>query len=91
MGTVLSATSPHTRIKGIELHERVARKFVDELLTGEPGQILRLADAYAVFRALLKQRDLCQLEHLVQRCVLVSNPQAEKCCFGCPVLGFSNP
>src|SRR5271170_6598838 len=55
---MLTLTSPHTRIKGIELHERVARKFVDELLTGEPGQILRLADAYAVFRSLLKQRDL---------------------------------
>ena len=40
------------------LHERVARRFVDELLTSEPGQILRLADAYAVFRSLLKQRDL---------------------------------
>jgi hypothetical protein len=40
------------------LHERVARKFVDELLTSELGQFLRLADAYAVFRSLLKQRDL---------------------------------
>ena len=53
-GENLSASSH----KGIELHERVARRFVDELLTGEPGQILRLTDAYAVFRALLKQRDL---------------------------------
>jgi hypothetical protein len=53
-----SPTSCHTRIKGIELHERVARRFVDELLTCETGQILRLADAYAVFRGLLKQRDL---------------------------------
>jgi hypothetical protein len=26
-----SATSPHTRIKGIELHERLARRFVEEL------------------------------------------------------------
>jgi hypothetical protein len=53
-----SASSKHQRIRGIELHERVARKFVDELLTSEPGQILRLADAYAVFRGLLKERDL---------------------------------
>jgi hypothetical protein len=53
-----SATSPHTRIRGVELHERLARKFVDEMLSAEPGQILKLADAYAVFRGLLKQRDL---------------------------------
>ena len=31
---------------------------MDEMLSCEPGQILRLADAYAVFRGLLKQRDL---------------------------------
>jgi hypothetical protein len=31
---------------------------VDDLLTSEPGQILRLADAYAAFRSLLKQREL---------------------------------
>jgi len=53
-----SATSPHQRIRGIEMFERVARKFVDDLLMSEPGQILRLADAYAVFRGFLKERDL---------------------------------
>ncbi|MGA2176305.1 MAG: hypothetical protein ABSH38_15115 [Verrucomicrobiota bacterium] len=37
---------------------RNARRFVDDLLTSEPGEILRLADAYAVFRCLLKQREL---------------------------------
>lgn len=31
---------------------------MDELLTSEPGQILKLADAYTVFRGLLKMRDL---------------------------------
>ena len=56
--TFFSATSPHQRIRGIELFERVARKFVDELLTHEPGQILRLADAYGVFRELLRAREL---------------------------------
>ena len=66
-----SATSPHTRIKGIELHERVARRFVDELLTNEPGQILRLADAYAVFRGLLKQRDLTDMKRSEFKAVVV--------------------
>jgi hypothetical protein len=42
--------------------ERVARRFVDEMLACEPGQILRLADAYTVFRGLLKQRDLPDLK-----------------------------
>jgi hypothetical protein len=53
-----SATSKHQRVRGIELFERIARKFVDDMLTCETGQILRLADAYAVFRSLLKQREL---------------------------------
>jgi hypothetical protein len=53
-----SPTSRYQRIRGQELTERVARKFVDEMLTCEPGQILRLGDAYSVFRGLLKQRDL---------------------------------
>jgi hypothetical protein len=53
-----SATSKHQRIRGVEMVERVARRFVDELLSVESGQILKLADAYAVFRGLLKERDL---------------------------------
>jgi len=53
-----SATSPHARIKGIEIHERIARKFVEELLCAEPGNILLLADAYNVFLKLAKQQSL---------------------------------
>jgi hypothetical protein len=53
-----SPTSNYQRIRGIELHEWVARQFVDDLLTSELGQILRLADVYAAFRNLLKQREL---------------------------------
>ena len=53
-----SATSPHQRTRGIELHERIARRFVDELLTCEPGKVLMLHDAYAAFCSLLKQSEL---------------------------------
>jgi hypothetical protein len=53
-----SPTSPHQRIRGVELHERPARKFVDELWSVESGQVLMLADAYATFCSLLKQREL---------------------------------
>jgi hypothetical protein len=49
-----SPTSNHQRIRGQELMERVARKFVDEMLTSEPGQMLKLADAFSAFRGLLK-------------------------------------
>ena len=53
-----SATSPHQRIRGIELHERVARKFVEGLLTAEPGNVLLLADAYAAYLRLVKEQNL---------------------------------
>jgi hypothetical protein len=53
-----SATSPNQRIFGVELLERVARRFVDDLLTKEPGTILKLQDAYSIFRGLLKERNL---------------------------------
>jgi hypothetical protein len=42
----------------MEIVERIARKYVDEMLMSEPGQILRLADAYEVFRDLLRAREL---------------------------------
>ena len=51
-----SLSSPYQRVKGPELVERIAKTFVDELLTREPGQILKLGEAYAVFQDLLKQR-----------------------------------
>jgi hypothetical protein len=50
--------SPHQRIKGVELQERLARKFVEELLAVESGKILMLQDAYTAFCSLLKQREL---------------------------------
>ena len=53
-----SPTSPHQRIKGQELQERVARRFVESLLTAEPGKVLLLADAYSVFLRLAKQQNL---------------------------------
>ena len=60
--TYFSATSPHQRIRGIDLHERLSRKFVDELLSAESGQILMLHDAYSAFCNLLKQRELDPLK-----------------------------
>src|ERR1017187_9842240 len=62
-----SATSPHSRVRGIELFERVARRFVDEMLCCEPGQILKLADAYTVFRGLLKERELPDIKRRINK------------------------
>jgi hypothetical protein len=57
-----STTSLNQRIRGIELHERLARRFVDELLTSEPGQILMLQDAYAAFCSMIKRQELNRLK-----------------------------
>jgi len=66
-----SATSSHQRIRGIELHERLARKFVDELLSAESGHILMLHDAYHAFCNLLKQRELEPLKRSVFKAMVV--------------------
>ena len=57
-----SSTSPHQRIRGVELHERLARRFVEELLTAEPGKVLLLPDAYLAFCSMLKERALDPLK-----------------------------
>ena len=66
-----SATSPNQRIRGVEMVERVARKFVDEVLSSEPGQILRINDAFAVFRQLLKERELPDIKRSDFKAVVV--------------------
>jgi hypothetical protein len=66
-----SPTSPNQRIRGVEMVERVARRFVDEVLSAEPGQILKLGDAYAVFRGLLKERDLPDIKRSDFKAVVV--------------------
>ena len=56
-----SVESKNVRIKGPELFERIAKVFVEEMLSSEPGQILKLQEAYTFFRELLKQRNLPDL------------------------------
>jgi hypothetical protein len=56
--TFFSATSPYQRIRGVELYERIARRFVDEMLCGEPDQVLLMSDAYERFLELLKHQNL---------------------------------
>lgn len=53
-----SATSPHTRIKGPELHERLARVLVETMLEPREGACLTVTQAYDVFCRLSQQRQL---------------------------------
>jgi hypothetical protein len=53
-----SAQSRHQRIRGIELHERLARSFVEQVLERVPGETLLLTDAYLQFCEFLRRRDM---------------------------------
>jgi hypothetical protein len=64
------ADGPNQRIRGIEIMERVARVFVESLLTKEAGQVLVLQDAYAMFRGLLKDRELPDIKRSVFQSVV---------------------
>jgi len=56
--TFFSATSKYQRIRGIELHERLARSFVEQVLERVPGETLLLTDAYSHFCEYLRRRDM---------------------------------
>ena len=47
--TFFSVDSKHERLKGVEVHERLARVFVEQVLERQEGQILTLTNAYLVF------------------------------------------
>ena len=51
-----SPTSHYQRIRGIELHERIARSFVERVLARVPGETLLLTGAYLHFCEYLKLR-----------------------------------
>ena len=44
--TFFSVDSQHQRQKGVEVHERVARVFVEQVLERQPGEVLTLTNAY---------------------------------------------
>ena len=44
---------------------------MDELLTSETGQILKINDAYAIFRQLLKERELPDIKRIDFKAVVV--------------------
>ena len=52
-----SVTSPHQRVAGPEIHQRIAQVFVEQL-ERDPGQILTLKYAYDLFSQFLKQKNM---------------------------------
>ena len=57
-----SATSPHQRIRGPELHERLMRVLCETMLERSEGSCLTVTQAYQVFCRLAQQRQLDQLK-----------------------------
>lgn len=62
-----SASSPHQRIKGPELHERLIMKLVETMLEPREGAILTVTQAYQIFCRLSEQRSLGVLKRSVFR------------------------
>ena len=56
--TFFSVESQHQRQKGVEVHERVARVFVEQVLERQPGEVLTLTNAYLVFAEYLRGRGM---------------------------------
>jgi len=62
-----SATSPHQRIRGPELHERLARVLVETMLEPRENACLTVTQAYDVFCRLSQQRQLWPLKRSMFR------------------------
>jgi hypothetical protein len=62
-----SASSPHQRIRGIELHERLILKLVETMLEPREGSILTVTQAYQIFCQMSKQRSLDTIKRSVFR------------------------
>jgi hypothetical protein len=62
-----SATSPHQRIKGPELHERLACYLIEQLFEQRPDSIVTVTQACNIFCKLPQQRNLGQLKRSMFR------------------------
>lgn len=52
-----SVQSPHQRVQGPEIHQRIAQVFVEQI-ERDPGQILTLKCAFELFSKFLKQKNM---------------------------------
>ena len=53
------------QIKGVEVHERVAREFVEQILERQPGEVLTLANAYLYFCEYLRGRGMVPVKRSI--------------------------
>ena len=63
--TFFSVESKHQRQKGPEIHERLARVFVEQVLEREPGEFLTLSNAYLIFTEFLKLKAMVPVKRTV--------------------------
>jgi len=60
-----SATSPRSRVNGIELHERLARVFIEKALSAKSNEILLVGLAYESFAKIVRDKDLAPIKRSV--------------------------
>jgi hypothetical protein len=63
--TFFSVDSKHQRQKGPEIHERLARIFVEQVLERQPGEVLTLTNAYLVFCEYLRQKSMVPVKRSI--------------------------
>ncbi len=63
--TFFSPESKHARLKGVEVHERLAKVFVEQILERQPGEVLTLTNAYLVFIEFLKQKSMVPVKRSI--------------------------
>jgi len=63
--TFFNPESKHARLKGVEVHERVARVFVEQVLERQPGEVLTLTSAYLYFCEYLRGRGMVPVKRSI--------------------------
>ena len=57
-----SATSPCSRVNGIEQHERLARTFCERALVSKPNEVMLIGLAYERFSEIVRQKDMSPIK-----------------------------
>jgi hypothetical protein len=63
--TNYSVESKNQRQKGVEVPERVARVFVEQVLEGQPGEVLTLTNAYLIITEFLKLKSMTPVKRSI--------------------------
>jgi hypothetical protein len=63
--TFFCTDSKNARQKGLEVHERLAKVFVEQILERQPGEVLTLTNAYLVFIEFLKQKSMVPVKRSI--------------------------